>query len=401
MLSYNEAFELIKIQFEKIKLETETVKLEDSLHRTLAEEIVSDLNLPPFDNSAVDGFAIIHNEKINLWNVTGEISAGNFQDFKLSENQAIKIMTGAKMPSEANAVIPIENVEIKDNTITLLQGKKTFKGMNIRKKASDIALGEVAVSKGTYLKPQHLAAIASCGYKEISVYKKLNFFILATGDELIPVEQKPTEDKIRVSNIYSLLGEVLQLGQNVEYYGFINDDREKIKDSIKNALNSTSDIIITTGGVSVGDYDYLKEIYEELGVQKVFWRVFIKPGKPLYFGTYKKNSRIKLIFGLPGNPVSSQINFKVFIKENIQSLFSIDKENYIKAELLNDLVKKDKKRHFMRAVLHMEENKYFVTSKFSQSSGNLVELAKANCLIVIEEEYLNPKKGEVVKCLPM
>ena len=401
MISYNEAFALIKEQFQKIKLETETIQFENSLNRTLAEDIISDINLPPFDNSAVDGYAVEYNKSMNEWEIIGEISAGNFTEIKLTKNGAVKIMTGAKLPENCTAVIPIEDVEAENNSVKLIQGSRYLNGMNIRKKASDIALGEIAVLKNTFLKPRHLASIASCGKNEIQVYKKLKFGILATGDELIPVNEKPQDDKIRISNTYSLIGEVQDVHQVYINYGIVKDNREKIKDKVDEILNSDIEILLTTGGVSVGEYDFLKDVFEELRVKKIFWRANIKPGKPCYFGIYEKGDKTKLIFGLPGNPVSSQINFKVYIKENIENLFGIESRQKIKTELLNDLKKKDKKRHFMHGMLKKENDKYFVSSNFSQSSGNLVALSKANCLIIIEEEHLNPKKGEMVKCIRM
>lgn len=401
MISYNEAFALIKEQFQEIELETESVKLENSLHRTLAEDIISDINLPPFDNSAVDGYAVEYDKSINEWEIIGEISAGNYTEIKLTKKKAIKIMTGAKLPENCSAVIPIEDVEVKNNSLKLIPGSRYLNGMNIRNKASDIAVEEIAVPKNTFLKPRHLASIASCGKSEIQVYKKLKFGILATGDELIPVNEKPKDDKIRISNTYSLIGEVLEVHQEYINYGIVKDNKETIKEKVEQILKSNIDILLTTGGVSVGEYDYLKDVFEELGVKKIFWRANIKPGKPCYFGIYKIGDKTKLIFGLPGNPVSSQVNFKVYIKENIENLFGIESKQEIKAELLNDLKKKDKKRHFMRGILKKENDKYFISSNFSQSSGNLVELSKANCLIVIEEEHLNPEKGEMVKCIPM
>ncbi|MCH7827757.1 MAG: molybdopterin molybdotransferase MoeA [Bacteroidetes bacterium] len=401
MLSYKEAFSLIKEQFQNLKLETENVKLENSLHRTLAENVISDINLPPFDNSAVDGYAVQFDNSINKWEMIGEITAGNFKEFNLTENQTVKIMTGAKIPFNCNAVIPIEDVKVQDKKVRLSPGSKYLETMNIRLKATDIGEGEITVEKGTFLKPRHLSSIASCGKSELKVYKKLKFGILATGDELIPVNEKPEGDKIRVSNVYSLLGEVSEVNQEWINFGFVKDDRDKIKEKVNNILNSDIDILLTTGGVSVGEYDYLKDIFEELGVKKIFWRANIKPGKPCYFGIFTRNDKLKLVFGLPGNPVSSQVNFKVYIKENINNLFGNQNTEQIKAELLNDLRKKDKKRHFMKGVLKKEKDKYFITSKFSQSSGNMVELSKANCLIVIEEEHLDPKKGEIVNCIPM
>jgi len=401
MISYNEASDLIRKEFDKIELETELIPIENALHRTLAEDIISDIFLPPFDNSAVDGYGIIFDRNMNEWKIIGEISAGNYREFKLNKFDAVKIMTGAKIPDDTTAVIPIEDVIVEDDKISLLPNIKYRSGMNIRTKGSDIKKNEIAVNKGTFLKPRHLAAAAACGKANLLVLKKLKFAILATGDELIPVTEKPEIDKIRVSNTYSLMGEVLENHQLAVNYGFVNDDKNKIKEIIKKILSSDAEIVLTTGGVSVGEYDYLKTIFSELGVEQIFWRAYIKPGKPAYFGIHKKYDKIKLIFGLPGNPVSSQVNFKIYIKENTKRLYGMDSTIVVKAELLNDLRKKDKKRHFMKGLLTKENNKYYATSTITQSSGNLVEMSKANCLIIVEEERLHPKKGETVECIPM
>lgn len=401
MISYNEASELIREAFNKLILETKTVSLENALHRTLAKDIISDINLPPFDNSAVDGYGIIFDQNMTELKIIGEISAGNYKEFKLIESGAVKIMTGAKIPDGVTAVIPIEDVTVEGDKIKLLPNVKFHAGMNIRKMGSDIKENEIAVNKRTFLKPRHLAAVASCGKSELHVYKKLKFALLATGDELIAVNEKPQNDKIRISNTYSLMGEILENHQTVADYGFVKDDKSQIKEKVKQMLDSDADIILTTGGVSVGEYDYLKTIFLELGVAQIFWRAYIKPGKPAYFGVHKKNDKMKLIFGLPGNPVSSQVNFKVYIKENIRRLYGMNPTETVKAELINDLRKKDKKRHFMKGLLTKVNDKYYVTSTISQSSGNLVEMSKANCLIIVKEEQLNPKKGEFVECIPM
>lgn len=401
MISYNEASELIKRKFDGLNLKTETVKLENALHRTLAQDIISDIDLPPFDNSAVDGYGIIFSQDVTEWEVTGEISAGNYKEFNITGSGSVKIMTGAKIPDGVTAVIPIEDVEVEGKRIKLLPNVKYHSGMNIRKKGSDIKQNEVAINKGTFMKPRHLASAASCGKSELLVYKKLKFAVLATGDELIPVNEKPKDDKIRISNTYSLIGEVVENHQAFVDYGFVKDDKNEIKNKVKQMLNSDANIIMTTGGVSVGEYDYLKIIFSELGVEQIFWRAYIKPGKPAFFGAYKQKDKMKLVFGLPGNPVSSQVNFKVYIKENIKRLYGMNPTGTVKAELLNDLRKKDKKRHFMKGLLSKENDKYYVTSTISQSSGNLVEMSKANCLIIVEEERLHPGKGEIVECIPM
>ncbi len=400
MISFDEAYKIIEKGFNQIKLETEKVLLERSLHRTLAENVIADVDLPPFNNSAMDGIAVKYNENINEWKIVGEISAGNYEEFKLNENSAVTIMTGSRLPEFCDTVIPVEDIDFTKDTASLKENAKFIKGMCIRKKGSDLKNGETAIPQNTFLKPRHLATAASCGKFELGVYKKLNIGVLATGDELIPVDKKPTEDKIRISNTYSLLAVIDELNMNAVNLGIVRDEKVLLLQNIADALNSNIDILITTGGVSVGKFDYVKDVFEELGVEIKFWRAYIKPGKPIVFGTFNSGGHLKLVFGLPGNPVSSLVNFEIFIRENIIKLYNQPKREYVEAILQNNLKKKDNKRHFMRGVLTKTNNgTYEVNSEFSQSSGSLVEMSKANCLIVIEEETINPAKGKVVKCM--
>ncbi|MCH7774695.1 MAG: molybdopterin molybdotransferase MoeA [Bacteroidetes bacterium] len=400
MISFDEAYKIIEKGFNEIKPETEKVLLERSLHRTLAEEVIADVDLPPFNNSAMDGIAVKYNENINEWKIVGEISAGNYEEFELNENSAVTIMTGSRIPEFCDTIIPVEDIDLNKDTASLKENAKIKKGVSIRKKGGDLTIGETAIPKNTFLKPRHLAAAATCGKSKLSVYKKLNIGVMATGDELIPVDEKPTGDKIRISNTYSLLAVIDELNMNAVDLGIVSDEKILLLQNIADALNSNIDILITTGGVSVGKFDYVKDVFEELGVEIKFWRASIKPGKPIVFGTFNKDGHSKLVFGLPGNPVSSLVNFEIFIRENIIKLYNQPKREYIEAVLQNNLKKTDKKRHFMRGVLSKTTNgTYEVSSEFSQSSGNLVEMSKANCLIVIEEETINPAKGKVVKCM--
>lgn len=398
MLNYNEALEIIKNEIEKLSLRTEVVDLLESFNRILAEDIIADVDLPPFDNSAVDGYAIRFSEK-REWNIIGEISAGNYSSFTLTENDAVLITTGSKLPMNADTVIPVEDAEVIENKVVLKPDVSIKKGMNIRTQGNDLRKNEIAVSCFTKIDAKTVAVLASCGREKVKVYSKLKTAILATGDELIPINEKPEGDKLRVSNIYSLYAAIKEMNHTVINLGFTKDDKEIISQKIKAALDLNIDFLITTGGVSVGKYDFLKEVFEEQGVKEKFWKVNIKPGKPIYFGVYEKDERRILVFGLPGNPVSSLVNFYIFIKPAIEFLFKQNEIRKITATLQNDLKKKDGKRHFSRGILYEENGEWKVSSEFSQSSGNLVEMSKANCLIEIEEERINPKKGEKVKCI--
>ena len=398
MINYSEALEIIKKEIPKLSITTEEVDIFESLNRILAEDVIADVDLPPFDNSAMDGYAIKFSERTQ-WNIIGEISAGNFSSFTLTENDAVLITTGSKLPLNADTTIPIEDVEVNGNKFTLKQNSFFKKGMNIRTQGNDLKKDEIAVHHSTKINSKTIAVLASCGKEKVKVYSKLKAAILAAGDELIPVNQKPEEDKLRVSNIYSFYAALKEMNHAVIKLGFTKDDKEIIRQKIKAALEIRIDILITTGGVSVGKYDFLKDIFEEQGVVEKFWKVNIKPGKPIYFGVYEKDNKRILVFGLPGNPVSSLVNFYFFIKLAIEQLFNQKSLNRIKAILQNELKKKDGKRHFARGILCEENDKWKVTSEFSQSSGNLVEMSRANCLIILEEEKTNPAKGEIVECI--
>jgi len=397
MINFEHASQLIKKEFLDLNIDTEYVKLEDALNRTLAENIFADVNLPSFNNSAVDGIAISFYENIRKWEISDEVSAGNY--FDISKGESVLIMTGAKLPAQFDTVIPLEDYTVTDNKARLNDNIIIRKGINIRPKASDVAAGDLVVKQNSFLSPRNIAAIAACGKSNLNVYKKLNIGILATGDELIPIEEKPTRDKVRVSNNYGLTSAVQSVFQNGFNHGYVNDDYNIAKEKIKKIMESDIDIIITTGGVSVGKYDYVREIFNELGVEEIFWRANIKPGKPAFFGKNTNGEKIKLIFGLPGNPVSCMVNFDVYIKPNISARFGLNQQTRIKATLVNDIRKKDSKRHFVRGEINHINGNYSVTSQLSQSSGNLVQFSSSNCLIELSEEVRNPQKGALVECI--
>ncbi len=401
MISYQEANNIILKEFSSFKSQTKEVDLLDSLNYVLAEDIHSDINFPAFDNSAMDGFAIIYSEKVKEWQSIGEISAGNYKEFNLTETATVQIMTGGKIPGNCTAVIPVEDVVIEGNSIKLKEDAKLKEGQNIRILGEDLLSGNIVLEKNTVMNPQIISAAAACGKSKINVYEKLKIGVLATGDELIDINEIPTGDKIRATNLYSLLSAINQINMTPVNLGFANDEKENLESKIKSALESDINILLTTGGVSVGKYDFVKEIFESLSVQIKFWKVNIKPGKPLLFGMYHKDDNPVFVFGLPGNPVSSLVNFKIFVEKNINKLFSIEQGDTLKAILLSDISKRDSKRHFVRGryKYDISQGKHAVEKVGSQSSGNLVGMSKANCLIIFEEEKRNLEKGEVIECI--
>jgi molybdopterin molybdotransferase len=310
-------------------------------------------------------------------------------------------MTGGKLPENCTTVVPIEDVKVEDNFVELTNSIKLKEGQNIRPAGDDIMVGQLSVEKNTILNSRYISAAAACGKKKLKVYDKLRIAVLATGDELIDIDETPKEDKIRGSNLYSLLASINEMNMHSVNLGFVSDVKSELESKIKSALNSEIDVLITTGGVSVGKYDYVPEIFESLDVDIKFRKVNIKPGKPMIFGTYNQEDHTIFVFGLPGNPVSSFVGFQLFIKNNIYGLFGVDYQNKINANLLDDIRKKDDKRHFMRGLLRYDKElkKYFVEKLVSQSSGNIVTTSKANCLIVVEEDRKFIEKGESVECI--
>ena len=401
MISYTEANQIIKDEFLKHNPISEEVDLLSSLNRILAEDIFSDTNIPSFNNSAMDGYAIKYTEGKTKWKIIGEISAGNYKSFRLTNETTTRIMTGGKLPDNCTAVVPIEQVTVRDEFVELDNSFKINDGQNIRPIGDDIKVGQLAVEKKTILNSKHISAAAACGRKKIKVYDKLSIAVLATGDELIDIDEKPVDDKIRGSNLYSLLASINEMNMHPVNLGFISDSKTELENKIKSALESEIDILITTGGVSVGKYDYVPEIFKKLGVNIKFRKVNIKPGKPMIFGTFKQNKKTKFIFGLPGNPVSSFVGFQIFVKKNIYKLFDVDYQNNFSADLIEDIRKKDNKRHFMRGKFRYDKElkKYIVEKLASQSSGNIVTASKANCLIVVEEDKNIIEKGELVECI--
>ena len=407
MISYSEAYKIIRDEFQKLKLHIEEVDLLNSLNRILAEDIFADTNLPPFDNSAMDGYAIKFNLSRKQWKMIGEISTGNFSEvsfrnlFTLDDDSAVLIMTGSKLPANTSAVIPVEDVITENGFVKLAEGKSIKENQHIRKKGEDLSEGVLALGKNQLITSNKISLLGACGKARVKVYRKLKFCVLATGDELVDIESKISGDKIRGTNLYSIIAVVTEFNMDAVNLGFVKDDKEKIREKLSEVFNSDIDVLLTTGAVSVGKYDYLKELLVELGTNIKFWKVNIKPGKPLVFGVIKKDDRTKFVFGLPGNPVSSYVDFMIFIKPAVQELLGIKDDKTVKAELTESVSKNDDKRNFLRGILkfNLEKGKYFVRAAEAQSSADMTRLSNANCLIVIEEERTNPQKGEEVECI--
>lgn len=396
MIAYDDALLIVKREFKKIKTDIINLPLEESTGYFLAEDILTDTYLPPFDNSSMDGFAVKYIPDVFKWKITGEISAGNFENLPFENDTAVRIMTGGKLPENFDTVIPLEDIVENNNEISLIEGSHFFEGMNIRKKGEDISPGILVLPKSTLLKPQNISIAAACGKSNVKVFEKIKVGIIATGDELIDVAIKPEGDKIRATNLYTIISLVKQSGMIPVNLGMVKDDKQILTEKIASALDSDINILITTGGVSVGKYDYLKDIYNELNAEIYFTKVNIKPGKPVVFG----RSREKLIFGLPGNPVSSFVSFIIFIREALRNNGK-GTDAPFNAKLQGSIKKSDSKKHFVRGISYYDfsEKTYYAKAAGAQSSGNMAGLNDSDCLIIFPEEKGIIENGEIVNCI--
>lgn len=396
MLNATEAKTLILAEAEP--LSTEVINLRKALHRVLAKDITADINLPPFDNSAMDGYAVrssdvkrASNRHAALLAVAGEASAGNIFGRKISNGEAVRIMTGGKIPDGADAVIPVEEVSSEGNSVMIRRPIR--KGEHIRRSGDDIAQGEKVLGAGEMLTPARMALLASLGFYKVEVYRKPRVAILATGDELVRVGSSLKDGQIRNSNSLMLAAYVEQCGGDPVMRGIVPDNKKLLLKKIKNSFYC--DMLLITGGVSVGKYDYVKEILSEAGVDMKFWRANIKPGKPIVFGKKAKT----LVFGLPGNPASAGVTFLQFVKPALERTAGrLPEAPLVQYAICDeDISKKDGKRHYVRGYAYLKNQLLHVTKSGNQSSGALSAMARANCLIVLPENTTAAKRGRKVQ----
>ncbi len=400
MISYKEATDLIKLHFHPPK-KVMSIEIENAVGYILAEDVMADINLPPFDNSSMDGYAIKFNDSITKWKIIGEISAGDNNSFDIDDNSTVLIMTGAKIPNGADTIIPIENVEIDDNCISIKSDCRFQRYDYIRKKGEDLQINSIAIKANTMIQPNHIQLLSACGKRKVTVFRPLKIGLITTGNELVDIDILPKNTKIRATNIYTLHTLIKSNSMIPINYGIIKDDYQEIKSEIIQALESDIDILITTGGVSVGKYDYIKDIFDDICINTIFWGTNIKPGKPIAFGVYNSKGRDKYIFGLPGNPLSCFISFYIFIKPALNHYYDIRAENKFVAILDTPISKNNGKLHFVmgKAIFNRQNKMYTVSSAGNQSSGNMSTLSKANCIIIFNEEKNKLNNGEIVECM--
>ena len=305
MIRIQEAYKLVTGAVEPMG--TEKVDIKECLHRVLAEDIVSDVDMPPFNKSAMDGFACKTKDLDKPMIIIETIPAGKAPEKKIEAGQCSEIMTGAPVPEDAECVIKVEDTFINSDGHVVFTGKPG--NANIAYKAEDVAAGDVLIPKGIFIEPQHIAILAATGYSSPLVIIRPRVAIISTGDEIVEPDQEPGISKIRNSNAYQLIGQVNKCGGEANYIGIARDSEQATYEILAAAL-AKYDVVMLTGGISMGQFDFIPKVFEKLGVEVMFHTLAVQPGKPTLFGKYGK----KRIFGLPGNPVSAFNTFELLVR---------------------------------------------------------------------------------------
>ena len=406
MIAVEEALEKILSYFDVLEAEDELIL--ESLERVLAEDIYSTINIPPMDNSAMDGYAVQAQSTMgatrsspNILRVIGEVAAGYLTKEEVESGTAIRIMTGAPIPKGADAVVQFEDTDeeirkAQEQPLTEIGVLREVEmGLNIRRAGEDISSGSLVLKKGILLRPQEIGVLASLGREVVSVIRRPLVAILATGDELVDVGKPLPLGKIYSSNTYSLAAQVIRYGGIPDILGIARDSIQALEDKIKQARDA--DLLITSAGVSLGDYDIVKDVLAKQG-EVTFWTVRMKPGKPLAFGVLRLGKRTIPHLGLPGNPVSSMIAFEQFARPAILKMLGrkkLDKPT-IHARSESHVKNTDGRRIFARVSVSKQEGKYLARVVGPQGSGILTSMAQANGLMIVPENVPSVEIGDDV-----
>ena len=375
----------------------ELVPVTRAFGRVLAEELTAPFDVPPTDNSAVDGYAVasadIPATGARDLVVVGDLAAGFVFEGTLAAGQALRIMTGAPMPSGADTVYPQEIVQRDGGRARV---GPLAKGANVRLRGEDVERGAIVLEAGTVLRPQEVGLVTSLGAWQVLVHRRPRVALLSTGDEVVEPGAPRRPGQIYDANRFTLRGSIEQCGGEVLDLGIVPDVRAELRDRLGEAARA-ADVVVTSGGVSVGAYDLVKDVLGELGSID-FWQVAMQPGRPLAFGHLGG----ALFFGLPGNPVASMLAYMLFVRPALHKLAGrrrLFPETW-QARAAGPLPKKRGRREFKRGVLRWADDGWEVRSTGPQGSGILSSMVAGNCLIVLEEERGDVAAGETVTVEP-
>ena len=375
---------------------TERVGVRAGLGRVLAEDIVSPLDVPAHDNSAMDGYSVRHADLKADGDVTLTVAGSSFAGAPfqgtVKPGECVRIMTGGVVPAGTDTIVMQEHVKADKDRVTIGKGHK--KGQNLRKAGEDLAVGQVALKRGLMLRPADIGLISSLGIGEVTVYRRLRVAFFSTGDELVSIGTRPKEGQIYDSNRYTLHGMLTRLGCEVLDMGVVRDDPKLLEKAFGDAA-SAADVVITSGGVSVGEADFVKVLLDKLG-EVVFWKIAMKPGRPLAYGKIGSAH----FFGLPGNPVSVMVTFYQFVRDALLKLAGLDPVPALptfKVPCTSTLKKAPGRTEFQRGILSQERSgAWTVRVTGEQGSGILRSMSEANCFIILPTEQGNVTPGTLV-----
>ena len=400
MISIEEARALILAEAKPLPLESR--ELSDAFGAVLAAPVLASHDVPPFDNSAMDGFAVLAADTLGAASdapvelTVGEtIPAGHSAATALHSGQAFKIMTGAPMPAGADAVVQVEDTE-SDGADSAGERVRVLRvvtsGLNVRRAGEDVAAGMRVLSPGAVLLAGEIGVLASLGYPRVAVHRRPRVAILSTGSELVEVDQPLGPGQIRNSNSYTLEAQCRSLGIAAERLGIAPDDYESTRRMVERGLQY--DVLITSGGVSVGEFDFVKDVQDSLGVERRLWKVAMKPGKPLAFGVHGDT----LVFGVPGNPVAAMVSFELFIRPALLRLMGHERvlRPLYKAVLHEDLPNRHGRVHVVRVRAWREGERWHVSSTGPQGSAMIRSMVAADGLIFVPARDEGLKVGELV-----
>lgn len=378
----------------------ETQALTAALGRVLAADIISPIDVPAHDNSAMDGYAFnssdIGTGAVEL-KVAGTAFAGRPYGGTISPGECVRIMTGAVMPSGCDTVIPHELVDARTDTSTTISPGVVKTGENRRRQGEDLAAGTPALRKGKILRPADLGLLASLGIGEVPVMRRLRVAFFSTGDEIRSIGEPLDEGCIYDSNRYTVFGMLARLGCEVIDMGVVRDDPASLEAALRTACES-ADAIVTSGGVSAGDADYMTAMMEKLGDVR-FWKLAIRPGRPMAFGKITSNGKHAFLFGLPGNPVAAMVSFYFFAREALLRMMGAQSEPLplLRVASQSSIRKKAGRTEYQRGILsHGPDGRAQVRVTGSQGSGILRSMSEANCMIVLSHEHGNVNAGDEV-----
>ncbi len=379
----------------------ERISLAAALGRVAAEPLRADRDQPPFTRSTRDGFAVRLGDVTGPMKVVGQLRAGeSWRGRAVGAGEAVEIMTGAAVPEGANAVVMVEHVEHSGDTVRLIRGRRLEVGENMVPTGAEARAGDMLVDVGTRLGAAQIAAAAVAGYAEVDVYGRTRVAILSTGDELVEVEEKPQVGEVRNSNSYSLAAQVTAMGAEPVRLPVVKDELEATEEAIRGALGC--DLVVITGGVSMGKFDYVERALERIGAETVFTGARIQPGKPVVFGRVPQGSEKKFFLGLPGNPISTMVTFALFGSPLVAALGGETDSHWprwTRGRLTGEARGKEGLTRFVPATVEGSIEGVRVTPRVWQGSGDVASGARSDGFAVVPEGVERMPAGAEVSVL--